>query len=455
MSAILLLPGIISLFLVIRGRLETAFLSVYLPSLLLLPEKYNFRLPHLPPFSAAEYALMPVGIAALLRFVKSGSFRLMDTLVVLFSISLSISEIMHEPIIADGIFAAISSVVYFILAYMTGRMLIEPDFRLAVVRRIVILMLLPGPIAVYQWMNRNIYGIIGNRILKLPMDEFVDMRAGHGKAGGSFMASEIDGIALGITFALNAWLVFLYKRKLVGNLGKLFSKLEKFHVPALLLVFYLFLTQERGPLMALVVALLILQIPKFRKPKLITGFVAVTLIVGALGAKQYFTKYTNISDDQYDSVSEQARSALYRRRMNERMQSVAEMGGWTGWGGNGVPEVEGVGKSIDNEFLRVHLIQGRLGYILFVLICAESIRTAVAQLWRFQALEDRAFAGSVLAALACLWITLYTVYMGEQLPQFAFLLIGWGQSIMPRRTSTAPVAAFESQPKFVFRQVFE
>ena len=34
------LPGLISLVLVIRGRIETAFLSVYLPSLLLLPEDY-------------------------------------------------------------------------------------------------------------------------------------------------------------------------------------------------------------------------------------------------------------------------------------------------------------------------------------------------------------------------------------------------------------------------------
>lgn len=455
MSVVLVLPGIISLFLVIRGRLETAFLSVYLPSLLLLPEEYSFRIPHLPPFSAAEFVLMPVGMAALLRFIKSRSFRIMDALVVLFSLSLSISEIAHEPIITDGIFAAVSSFVYFVLAYATGRRLIEPDLRLTVARRIVILFLLTGPISMYQWMNRNIYGIIGNRILKLPMNEFVDMRSGHGKAGGAFMASEIDGIALGITFSLNAWLVFLNKKKLGVNLGKTLSMLEKYQVPAFLLVFYLFLTQERGPLIALAAAILILQIPRFKGTKLATALVAVLLVGGALGAKQYFTKYTDIKDYEYDSVSEQARSALYRRKMNELYQSVAEMGGWTGWGGNGVPEVEGVGKSIDNEFLRVHLVQGRLGYILFILICAESVRTAIARLWSFQTLEDRAFAASLLAALACLWITLYTVYMGEQLPQFAFLLIGWGQSIVPRRTSMAPVPTSEPQSKFVFRQVFE
>jgi hypothetical protein len=453
MSAILLLPGFISLFLVVRGRIETAFLSVYLPSLLLLPEEYSIRIPHLPPISAAEFALIPVGIAALLRFVKSGSFRLMDALVPLFFFSFTLSEILHEPVLNDGIFFAITYFVSIVLAYVVGRQLIEPDLRLAAVRRIVILMLLPGPICVYQWMNRNIYGIVGNRFLNLPMEEYVAMRGGHGRAGGAFNNGEIDGIALGMTFALDAWLVFLNKRKIGGDPGNLLSKLEKYHVPALLLVFYLFLTQERGPLIGLAIVLLILQIPKFKKTKLVTGFVAVLLIVGALGAKQHFAKYADIPDYEYGSVSEEARSVFYRQQMNKLYQLIAEMGGWTGWSNGRVPEIPGL-KSIDNEFLLVHLVQGELGYFLFLLITAESVRTAIARLWSLQTFEDRAFATSVLAALACLWITLYTVFMGQQLPQFAFLLIGWGQSIVPGRTSTAPLAATESQSKFAFRRVF-
>ena len=453
MSTVLLLPSLISLFLVIRGRIETAFLSVYLPSLLLLPEDYMVRIPHFPPLSAAEFALLPVGIVALLRFVKSGSFRLMDALVVLFVLSFAISEILHEPIMNDGIFATFGTFVSIVLAYVVGRRLIEPDLRFTVVRRIVILILLPGPICLYQWMGRNFYGIVGNRILKLPMDEFTDFRSGHGKAGGAFMASEIAGIAFGMTFALNAWLVLLKKKKIGENLGKLFSRLEKYHVPALLLVFYVVLTQERAPLIALAVVLLILQIPKFKRTKLVTGLVAVLLIVGAMGAKQYLDKYTDLKDYEYGSASEQRRSAFYRRKMNDIYQSIAERGGWTGWGASGIPHLPGM-TSIDNEFLLVHLGQGELGYILFLLITVESVRTAIARLWSLRALEDRAFAASVLAALVCLWIALSTVFMGEQLPQFAFLVIGWGQSIAAVKRSTAPAAIVEAHSKFVFRRVF-
>src|SRR5215469_36888 len=119
MSILLLLPGIISLVLVLRGRIETAFLSVYLPSLLLLPEDYGFRIPHLPPFSAAEFALMPIGLVAFLQHVRSGSFRLMDALVFLFWVSWSASEIVGEPVLNDGIQYAAWAVVFFLMAYAT------------------------------------------------------------------------------------------------------------------------------------------------------------------------------------------------------------------------------------------------------------------------------------------------------------------------------------------------
>ena len=102
MSILLLLPGIISFVLVLRGRVETAFLSVYLPSLLLLPEDYGLRIPHLPPFSAAEFALIPIGFVALSQQLRSRSLRLMDALVFLFWVSWSVSEIVGEPVIFIG-----------------------------------------------------------------------------------------------------------------------------------------------------------------------------------------------------------------------------------------------------------------------------------------------------------------------------------------------------------------
>ena len=145
MNPLLLIPGCISLFLVLRGRIKTAFLSVYLPSLLLLPEDYGVRLPHLPPFSTAEFALVPIGAVALYRHVRTGSFRIMDVLVLLFWVSWTISEISGEPVTNDGVFSALTAIVLYLMTYATGRRLIEPDLRMETVRRIVICILVLGP----------------------------------------------------------------------------------------------------------------------------------------------------------------------------------------------------------------------------------------------------------------------------------------------------------------------
>ena len=166
MNILILIPGIISFVLVLRGRIVTAFLSVYLPSLLLLPNEYSLRLPHLPPLSAAQFALVPIGIVALGQLIRSSSFRLMDALVVMFVVSFATSEILHEPILNDGIFAALDSFVSILLAYATGRRLIEPDLRLETVRRIVIFFLLTAPIGLWEWrMGTNLYGIFGQKFL--------------------------------------------------------------------------------------------------------------------------------------------------------------------------------------------------------------------------------------------------------------------------------------------------
>jgi hypothetical protein len=428
----------------------TAFFSVYLPSLLLLPQEYSLRIPHCPPLTAAQFALIPIGIVALRQLIRSRSFRFMDALVVMFVASITATEILREPIVANGIFAGIDSFISILLAYVTGRRLIEPDLRLKAVKKIVILFLLTAPIGAWEWrMEQNPYTEFGQKFLGI-VYQTGGVRDTFERQGGSFNNPEIEGIALGMTFALNAWLVFLIKTRKRAKLGGLLSRLEKFHVPGLLLILLIWFTGSRGPLISLAAGIAILQISKVKYPKVATVVVMVLLIVGFQGTEQYFARLTDV--DRFSRMSAQVSSARYRRMMNEAYAPIAEEGGWLGWGGTGVPKVGGM-KSIDNEFLRVHLVQGELGYILFVLICAESIRTEIAQFWRFKALEDRVFACSMLAVFTILWITLYTVFMGAQLPQFAFLLIGWGQSIVPGRTLAAPVAATEAQPKFVIGSV--
>jgi len=258
---------------------------------------------------------------------------------------------------------------------------------------------------------------------------------------------------------LNAWLVYLYKRRLGAKLGETLGKMEKYHVAGILLVMYVALTQSRGPLAGLAVAYLLLQIPRFKNTKRATAVIAVVLSIGVVAANQYFTHYTDITDP-YAVLDEKQESAVYRRTMLEVFKPVVEQGGLLGWSYGSIPKVQGLFmirpgvQSVDNDFLFVHLAQGTLGYILMVLIAVESVRVPLVRSWRFKALEDRAFAFSMLGIMAILWITLTTVAMGEQLPQIAYLMIGWGQSIAPGFTESATSAGVASPGKFAFKRIF-
>jgi hypothetical protein len=431
MSAIFLLPGLLSIYLLIRGRIETVFLCVYLPALLLLPDGYAFRLPHLPPISAAQAALIPLGAVALYRLARKGLPSLMDILVGLFVVSIAASEVLRERVTNDGIQAAIISFVSIFLAYAVGRTMIEPGLRLATIRRIVILILFLGPIGLYEWrFGQNLYGVIGQRIFQLASVHVeVHIRSGHGRVAASFNDCELAGIAFGITAALNAWLVYMRKCGSNIDLGMPLNWLEKYHIPGLLLLLYVFLTQSRGPILAVAVGYLILQIPRF-KNKRVAFVVAVALIAAAsIGAFQYYFHYTNISD-LGAIASEQQGSALYRRQMNELYKPLVSQGGLLGWGMLSRPVLPGM-FSIDNEYLLVHLAYGSAGYILFILIAAESLRGLIAHAWTIRQRNDHAFAIALLGAMTIFWISITTVYMGEQIPQLVFLLIGWSKSLSP------------------------
>jgi hypothetical protein len=295
MSVILLVPGLISFFLVWRGRIETAFLSVYLPCLLLLPDDYSLRLPHLPPLSAAQFALLPLGFVGLSRLIRSRSFALMDILVVLFATSVGLSEILHEPVINDGIFSAIDAFVSLVLAYMAGRMLIEPDLRFATVRRFVTLVLLNGIPAIYELrMGQSLYGVIGARFLGIDIREGMQLRNGHARIGAVFGGGECAGIAFGMTYCLHAWLVYLRRLKVPVDLGETLTKLEKYHVPGMLLLLYVYLTQSRGPQIALCAGIVLLQIPRFKNTRVMTLVVGVLLLAGYLGTSAYFASYASV-----------------------------------------------------------------------------------------------------------------------------------------------------------------
>jgi hypothetical protein len=187
MSPLILVPGLICLLFVLFGSIDMAFLSVYLPTLILLPETYTIRLPHLPELSISEICVIPVGAVALFRLARNGSFVLMDFLVASFLISLTISEVLYEKVTKDGILIAVISFISMFLPYAIGRTMIEPANRMAVVRRVVFFVLLLGVPGVFEWrMGRNLYAPLG-KLFDVKMSPFIQLRNGRGRFAAAFI----------------------------------------------------------------------------------------------------------------------------------------------------------------------------------------------------------------------------------------------------------------------------
>lgn len=439
MAVLFFLSALASFYFVARKKVETALLAVYLPTLLLLPNEYAYRIPHLPSLSIAQAALLPIGFVACFRFLRAGLPALQDFLVLAFIVSVTVSELLREWVRNDGILLAVSFFISIFLAYMVGRKLIEPNLRLTAARRFVLLVLLLGPSSLLELrLKQNFYGTIAENFLgSFEMGRSVQIRGGLGRITGSFNDAEIAGIIFAMTFALNAWLVYLRKSRLVPDNNVFWDMLEKYHIPGVLLVVYLLATQSRGPIIAFGVTLLILQVLRFTEPKAAMIIVAGLIVVGGFGIYEFFQIYTTKVLNPASVLTEQLGSAVYRRMMNERYVPIANRGGWLGWGYLHHPTLLGL-SSIDNEYLLVHLAQGLVGYLIFISIATVNVLTLTARSWRIRIKTDRAFAVCMLAAMAVFWLAIYTVYMGEQLPQIAFLLIGWGQSALQTSQDAAP-----------------
>ena len=163
----------------------------------------------------------------------------MDILVLLYTASIGLSEILHAPIRQDGILSAITAFISIFLSYVVGRTLIEPDLRLAVVRRFVLLVLLNVIPGLYEWrMQQSLYEMFAERFMGVTsVTAYVQPRNGHGRMGEVFGGAEPGGIVFAMTFCLNAWLVYLRRVHSSVDLGSTLATLERYHVPETALVF--------------------------------------------------------------------------------------------------------------------------------------------------------------------------------------------------------------------------
>lgn len=474
MDLIILIPAVACWVALARGTVRSAFLNVYIPVVLLLPQYFTLRFPHLPPLSFADAAILPLFLALCLKELRRWRFSWMDLLVVLFALSVAVSEGL-STVLADGtwrnlfladgtpvdtnfangglmLFAELTTVV---VPYMLGKLLLEQGgthdepARIPLVRRMVVLLAFVAGISVVDFISGKStwQTVFINLFGGVPSIWPQQIRWGFGRIAGPFGHAILAGTIFLIGFVYCLWLRSYCPqwgtRRVIAGLPITVRGLVLWALIAGLLM-----AQSRGPWIGAGLALaLVLLMQKYTMWKALALF-GLFATVFFVAAYFYGKQYTDVL--RSDAEDDEQRNAIYRRELLDSYKPIIKERMAFGWGITTYPAMNGQ-TSIDNQYLMLAVTQGFVGLGLFVAICAGSTFRLVALLTRPMAIEDRAIIVAHLAALIGVMTTITTVFLGEQAILLFFLVVGWSQGMNPQRLDES--APNRLIPQFRFQRV--
>jgi len=437
MSIIVLIPALACIIALFRDSTTKAFLNVYLPVFFLVPIYYFWKVAALPPIDFAEAALLPLGLAIILKELRNWRPTLMDLSLAVFIFSSCYADNLENRHTAF-IFNLFSTLVTALIPYMIGKLLIEQHHaRIATVKRIVVLLAINCVISAYEYrMGQNPFSLMFRHFF--PGETFAwktQIRWGFGRVSGPFGQSELAGIILifGLVLALWAGYYHLWPQRFRYFRRWPLSISTTFIV---LIALTLLMTQARGPWIGVLVALPIAFIGRSKR---VLRTAIITILCLAIGGALIY-----VGLDRYASgpaTTQEQETAQYRRQLLANYIPIAKERGAWGWGQE-FPRVGGQG-SIDNEYLLVALVQGWVGLLTFGLIALETMIRMLASAILAPEKSDRYFAWSMLGIMLGLLVTIFTVFLGLQTFQLFFLLAGWSQAL-PTRPKATRQLAFET-----------
>lgn len=447
---IILIPLLVTLYVLVRHSVEKAFLNVYLPILLLLPLYTTLKLPLLPFLSFADTAIFPLGIWLFATRWRSWRVTRMDLWMLLFGVSAGLGMLLRNPTPTPGIFGYFHYVTFALFPYAIGKLVIEQnELRVPVMKRVVFLLAVAAVISLYEYrMGVNLFHVFWAKLLPdSGLAEFEQLRWGFTRVSGPYAQSETTGMVYIVAVLFGYW---LYRNKQWEP--KFRIALHPYTKGALLLIVVsigMFITQARGPYMGFALGLMIARMSSGRNLKKRVRNTILLLIVVSVPAYFYMHRYTTAD---YNTATPDQQNAIYRSQMIDNYIPIVQTGGWFGWGPS-FPVVAGQ-SSIDNAYLFFGLTQGYLGVASFTLLLIETGFAIFLSLRRFGDARDISFVFCLGGCVAGIAFCLGTVFLNEPVFELLFLFIGWSQSLRSSVAVSEVAEPVVEAPKFRFRRVF-
>ncbi len=420
MQIIAVIPGLIALYFAFVKSPAKAFLYVYLPALLLLPDYYRWVVSGAPDPTFNEAAIIPIAAAYLLKDRTEWKFSVTDLLVLGFAFCVGYSQYLATGY-SDAQNLIFDMVGVVVLPYALAKGLIEPHgLRVEVAKLVVLLLLVVVVTEVYEF-----------RFMSNPFRRFLDPffpgdqgrgwlttgRYGFGRASGPYGHAILCGIILGTGFFMQRWL----------QRGQYWKSPKQARWMTVALIGGSLMTISRGPWVGAALGSIVTAIgnAKNRKKALL-----IVLALGVIiGIPAYLGFQSYVSVGRAGAQSETQETAAYRAELIDKYMKIAKQKAVWGWGQNTWPRVPGM-PSIDNHFLNLAI---RHGFIAVGFFCAIILAVAARLcLYCMRSRRDspgNPLAFTLLAAHLAIAVSIATVFLGLQAQPLFFILCGWSEAL--------------------------
>jgi hypothetical protein len=441
------LPGLIALIVCIRRGPEQAFMNVYLPSLLLLPDACRMSLSG--QFNFAESAIIPIAAFYLWREGKNWKWCFTDLVVLAFAALTTISEYMNSDYwLAQHL--ALGMTTTTILPYVVARGLVaRDDLSAEVAKKIVILATFVAIVSLYEFrMTSNLFRHVMSPLFQEHSPEIPALRYGFVRIAGPWTHPILAGIIFAVTYRIARWLE--WTRTWSGNVP--FLPISKVRFCELSLLAGSVMTISRGPWIGAIVAALIVFLFRVRHRSYVTAFAVAAVFILMVPAYSSFDAYVNVN--RAGSHDEAEDSAAYRKQMIQEYILIAEERPTWGWGvgrdGKALyPIVEGM-ESIDNHYLLVALTSGMYALAAMVLILLWTPLRLLGFVLRRSPDDPTTTLGvTLLGIFIILIISISTSWLGAQTQPLLFMIAGWSEGLL-----VAPLVMTAKAPSAVRRVTY-
>lgn len=456
MGAIVLIPGIVAVWYLIRKSHREAFLYVYMTCLLVLPGWCRWVLPGVPDPTFHEMAILPIAGAYLLNSRKTWRFSLLDIPIFALLAVMGVSEYLNagykeaQNLMFDMISAGL-------LPYVLAKGIIQPNgLTVPFVRRFVWSLAIVSLTGLYELkFAYNPY--------RLFLDPFfpgqgagwvTTFRYGLPRVSGPFGHAILAGLVFMIGLLLQLWLKDCHAWE--PYFRHAFPNLKKPVMLTAALLGTLAITFTRGPAIGAAIAWIVRWIGHDGQPRRRLKLVLWGVLLIGVPAAVWFLSYVSIAPEA--AMTEAQQTAAYRKQLFEKYEQIALQHSALGWGRNGWPKVPGM-PSIDNYYLLLALMHGLVATSLLITVILVLIVRLYRNGVRYASICPRGHSLSftLLGIYTGLGFTIATVYLGDNLVAIFFMLSGFAEGYLlgggDRSLAKTPPAAAVPVKEFGFQRV--